>query len=180
MTKSKKLLLGTCIALSMASTPLWAADSIGTTVDDTMVTAKVKAALIDNPATKARQINVDTQAGTVQLNGFVDSASEKQAAETEAKGVVGVKKVVNNLQVRSGERTAGVVIDDSAITAKVKTALLSDSRTKGYEVNVKTNNGIVSLGGFVASAQEKQAAESVAGGVAGVVKVENGITVGKK
>lgn len=178
MKKSNLLVLSMGMVMGMTATALWAADSTaGNVVDDSIVTAKVKTALIENPATKARQINVETKHGVVQLNGFVESAAEKQAAETAAKQVNGVMQVSNNLQLRSGERTAGAAIDDTTITAKVKAALVGDSRTKAHQVEVKTYNGVVSLGGFVSSEAERQAAAQVAQNVAGVVKVENGVMV---
>jgi hyperosmotically inducible protein len=68
-------------------------------------------------------------------------------------------------------------MDDSAITAKVKTALIEDKRTKAHEIEVKTNDGVVSLGGFVDTASEKAAAGDVAMGVKGVTKVDNGLSV---
>jgi hyperosmotically inducible periplasmic protein len=180
MISRKKLLLSACVALVLTATSARAADSsMGVKLDDAAVTAKVKAALIDNPATKARQINVDTSHGVVQLNGMVDSAAEKQAAADSAKMVMGVASVDNNLEVRSGERTAGAVVDDTTITAKVKAALIADKRIKARQVEVKTYKGVVTLGGFVATATEKQAAEDVAEDVAGVVKVDNGIVVNK-
>lgn len=182
MNKSKgtrSVLLGAAITLAMVAAPSWASDTVGSVVDDSVVTTKVKAALIENPATKARQINVETKKGVVQLNGFVDTASEKHTAETVAKSVAGVNDVDNNLQLRSGERTVGKAVDDGAITAKVKSALISDSRTKAYQVEVKTYKGVVSLGGFVASEAEKKAAADVAQTVTGVVRVENGIKVSR-
>lgn len=172
--------LAACIALSLAATSVWASEAtVGSVVDDSVVTAKVKTALIENPSTKARQINVETKQGVVQLNGFVDNASEKQAAEATAKSVTGVASVANNLQIRSGERSAGTVVDDATITTRVKSALIADARTKAYKVEVKTYKGVVSLGGFVASDAEKQLAESLAQNVDGVVKVQNGLMVGK-
>jgi osmotically-inducible protein OsmY len=73
------------------------------TLDDSVVTAKVKAKLVDDPVTKAYQINVETFKGTVQLSGFVDSAEAAQRATTLAKDVGGVKDVKNSLQVRKSE-----------------------------------------------------------------------------
>jgi len=178
MKNIKNAMLGSCIALVLVTGSSWA-ESMGTAVDDATLTAKVKSTLIENPATKARQINVETKAGVVQLNGFVDTLAAKQAAETAAASVPGVVSVDNNLEVKAGERTAGAAIDDSAITGKVKTALIADSRTKAHQIEVKTYKGVVTLGGFVASANEKQAAESIAQSVNGVVKVENGIKVGR-
>lgn len=75
--------------------------STGEYVDDKTITAKVKAALIEDPDVKALQINVDTYNGVVQLNGFVDNAAQIPRASQIAKGVKGVKSVQNNLSVRT-------------------------------------------------------------------------------
>jgi hyperosmotically inducible protein len=75
--------------------------STGEVIDDSILTAKVKAALIEDTDTKAHQINVETKDGVVQLSGFVDSASAKSAASQVAKSVTGVKDVRNELSVKS-------------------------------------------------------------------------------
>jgi osmotically-inducible protein OsmY len=71
----------------------------GEGVDDSVVTAKVKAKLVDDPVTKAYQINVETFKGTVQLSGSVDSAEARSRATQLAMDVGGVKDVKNSLQV---------------------------------------------------------------------------------
>jgi len=78
-------------------------ETAGEVVDDSVVTAKVKAKLVDDPVTKAYQINVETFKGTVQLSGFVDSAEAVSRAGRLAKDVGGVKDVKNSLQVRKTE-----------------------------------------------------------------------------
>ena len=93
--------------------------SAGEQIDHTVLTAKVKAALIDDPATKARQIEVDTFRATVQLNGFVDTADEKAAATRVAHSVNGVQNVRNNLAIGHTDRSAGEVVDDGVVTTKV-------------------------------------------------------------
>ena len=75
----------------------------GEVVDDGVVTAKVKAKLVDDPLTKAYQISVETFKGTVQLSGFVDSAEASSRATQLASAVGGVKDVRNSLQVRTPE-----------------------------------------------------------------------------
>ena len=77
--------------------------SVGEVVDDGVVTAKLEAKLIDDPVTKAYQINVDTFKGTVQLSGFVDSAEARSRAAQLAKDTDGVKDVKNSLQIRKAE-----------------------------------------------------------------------------
>ena len=79
------------------------AESATQTLDDSVVTAKEKAKLVDDPVTKAYQINVETFKGTVQLSGFVDSAEAVTRATSLAKDVGGVKDVKNSLQVRKSE-----------------------------------------------------------------------------
>jgi hyperosmotically inducible protein len=72
----------------------------GTIIDDATVTAKVKAALIEDSTTKATEINVDTHGGTVQLNGFVDTQAAKDRAAELAQSIEGVQQVENNLNVK--------------------------------------------------------------------------------
>lgn len=69
-------------------------------VDDTAITTKVKAAILDEPSLKSRQVSVETMQSTVQLSGFVDSAKTKSKAGEIARGVTGVRSVKNDLIVR--------------------------------------------------------------------------------
>jgi osmotically-inducible protein OsmY len=85
------------------SAPAAPAQSATQALDDSVVTAKVKAKLVDDPMTKASQINVETFQGTVQLSGFVDSAEAVSRATQLAKDVGGVKDVKNSLQVRKSD-----------------------------------------------------------------------------
>jgi osmotically-inducible protein OsmY len=74
--------------------------STGEVIDDGVVTAKVKAALIEDPMTKAHQINVETFKGTVQLSGFVETDEARSRALQLARDVDGVKNVRDALEVR--------------------------------------------------------------------------------
>jgi hyperosmotically inducible protein len=74
--------------------------SMGTKLDDTMITGKVKAALMDAADVKSMQINVETKNGVTQLAGFVTSNGMKERAGKVAEGVNGVKKVDNALVVK--------------------------------------------------------------------------------
>lgn len=153
------------------------ARSVGTVMDDAAITASVKTKLTVDKDTKARQINVETQKGVVQLNGFVDSTKARNEAEKVAAGTDGVKEVRNNLEVRPADRVVGEVVDDAMITGKVDAALLADKRTSGLSIDVETRDGEVQLGGFVKSQAEKSAAVEVANGVKGVRVVKNAIDI---
>jgi len=75
-------------------------ESTGQYVDDSVITSKVKAALVNDLALKGFQIGVKTYQGVVQLSGFVDSATNASKAEQLARGVQGVTEVHNDLIVR--------------------------------------------------------------------------------
>jgi osmotically-inducible protein OsmY len=86
-----------------SQSPAAGQQTAGEVVDDSVVTAKVKAKLLDDPVTKAYQINVETFKGAVQLSGFVDSAEARSRATQLARDVGGVKDVKNSLQVRDSD-----------------------------------------------------------------------------
>jgi hyperosmotically inducible protein len=166
-----------CGAIATACTPSRTVKSAGEQMDDTTITAKVKTELARDKATSAHRIDVETFRGTVQLNGFVPSAEMKTEATRVARNVKGVQKVENNLRVSEGERTAGEVVDDTVITAKVKTALATDSTVAAHDVNVETRDGVVQLAGFVDSSAQKSQATEVARRIAGVKQVDNQLEV---
>jgi osmotically-inducible protein OsmY len=75
-------------------------ESTGEFVDDSAITAKVKAAFIREPTVKAFDVSVETFKGVVQLSGFVDTATQKTRAGEVARGVTGVRDVKNNITVK--------------------------------------------------------------------------------
>ena len=75
-------------------------NSMGSKLDDTVTTSKVKAALMDDKDVKSGQINVETKNGVVSLGGFVTSDKYKARAIEVAKGVKGVKSVVDAMYVK--------------------------------------------------------------------------------
>lgn len=163
--------------MAVACTPTRTQKSAGEQIDDTVLLAKVKAALIADPVAEAHEINVEVFRGIVQLNGFVETSAEKSRAGKVARDVGGVKDVKNNLTVKHEGETVGAVIDDATVTAKVKAALIDSSRTKAYQIEVETQKGVVQLSGFVDDASAKSAAVEIARSVAGVKSVINDIDV---
>ena len=85
-------------AAGCASTPT--SDSTGQYVDDTVITAKVKSALLGDDVVKSFAISVETVKRVVQLSGFVNTAEQRAAAGKDANAVAGVKEVHNNLIVK--------------------------------------------------------------------------------
>lgn len=95
------LILAALMASTMvACTSTPTQQSTGQAIDDGVVTAKVKAALIEDPVTKAHQINVETFKGQVQLSGFVETDEARTRALQLARDIEGVKKVKDALEVR--------------------------------------------------------------------------------
>ncbi|MEH6436279.1 BON domain-containing protein [Massilia sp. DD77] len=70
-------------------------------------------------------------------------------------------------------RGVAAIVDDAAITAGVKAALVGDPDLKASEINVETYQGVVQLSGFVGSAESVAAAATVARTVKGVKSVRN-------
>jgi hyperosmotically inducible protein len=149
----------------------------GEVIDDSLLTAKVKAALIDDPVTKARDINVETYRGVVQLAGFVDNAEQKAKATEIARSVTGVQEVRNDLRVSAQQGTVGQAVDDGLITTQVKAKLVGDSRTSAQQINVETQRGVVQLSGFVDSNDSKARAAELARQVTGVTNVRNDLEI---
>lgn len=84
----------------MACAPTAKREGTGEYVDDTVITTKVKAALVADPDLKAREINVETFKGTVQLSGFVSSRDDIEKAVAVARNVDGVTAVRNSMVVK--------------------------------------------------------------------------------
>ena len=90
------LMLGTVVGCASTATH----ESTGQYVDDSAITAGVKAAIVNAPTLKVSEINVETFKGTVQLSGFVSSAENIATASTVARSVNGVKSVKNDLRLK--------------------------------------------------------------------------------
>jgi hypothetical protein len=75
--------------------------TVGQSVDDVSITAAVKAKLAAEKTATLTKIDVDTNKGTVYLNGNVESAAMKTRATELARQVDGVREVVNNLKVNN-------------------------------------------------------------------------------
>lgn len=71
------------------------------------------------------------------------------------------------------QESTGQYMDDTAITAKVKTAIFNDATLKSAEINVETFKGVVQLSGFVNSAADIQRAVQLVQGISGVRSVRN-------
>jgi len=170
-----------------------AGESIGEYIDDSVITAKVKAAMIDDPLLKATEIKVTTENGTVWLSGTLDSQEKITRALEVAKNQENVQSVQNNLTLGVPEQPAseqasqqldkagesiGQYIDDSVITANVKAAMIEDPLLKATEIKVTTDNGMVRLSGVLDSQEKINRALEVAKNQEDVKSVQNDLALG--
>ena len=75
-------------------------DSTGEYVDDSVITSRVKSALLGDEAVKSFAVSVETVKRVVQLSGFVNTSDQKAAAGRDAAGVAHVRSVQNDLIVK--------------------------------------------------------------------------------
>ncbi|MGA8259596.1 MAG: BON domain-containing protein [Arenicellales bacterium] len=90
--------LALMLSLGCASTSTQ--EGTGEYLDDSVITAKVKTAIFNEPSLKSPEINVETFKGVVQLSGFVNSRSDINKAVRVASTVAGVKSVRNDMHVK--------------------------------------------------------------------------------
>lgn len=136
------------------------------------IESQIRTKLKSDPLTAAWNINPAVEGNTVTLTGLVDKEEERRRAEEIARGVVGELRQVNNQIVLTEE-----VVLDNAITAKVKTELVTNPVTRIGAIEVHSNKGVVQLNGSVKTEEQKREAERIASSTAGVKRVENNLKV---
>ena len=153
--------------------------TVGTEIDDTVVTAKVKSALLADSEVKSFDFKVETRKGAVQLSGFVDNQAQIDRAIAATRAVEGVKDVENAITLKTGSATVGNKVDDGITTAKVKSALLADPAVKSFDIAVVTRKGEVQLSGFVDNQAQIDQAMTLAVKIDGVTRVDNQMSIKK-
>ena len=153
-------------------------NKVGNFMDDSSITAKVKAALVDADDIKSTDISVETEKNVVTLSGFVESQAQAEKAVAVAKKVEGVTYVSDKLHVRDGkEQSAKGYAGDTATTSEIKAKLLADDIVPSRKVKVETTDGVVQLSGTVDSIAQSDRAESIAKAIDGVKSVKNDLKV---
>ena len=159
---------------------------------DAWLTAKIQSKYFIDTDVKGRRIDVDTQNGVVTLTGSVGSEAERRQAVALARNTDGVREVKDQLRLdalvrerETGARTeegqpraTGIERPDAWVTTKIQAQYFLDDEVKGHQINVDTSKGVVTLKGFVDTAQQKQEAEQIARETEGVRRVVNQLTVG--
>lgn len=168
-----------CNSPTQSTGPASPSTSVGTEIDDTVITAAIKSAFISTPEVKSLDLQVETRKGEVQLSGFVDSQGQIDRATAVAQNVSGVKSVQNKMAIKDSPASVGNKVDDSIVTTRVKSALLSDESIKSHDIAVITRKGEVQLSGFVDNQLQIDRALALTRGVEGVVAVNNEMSIKK-
>lgn len=153
--------------------------TLGTQVDDSVVTSSVKSALLADDLVKSFDLQVETRKGVVQLSGFADSQAQIDQALLLTRAVAGVTDVENGVTLKGGPTTVGTKIDDATVTGRVKTALLADPDIKSFDISVLTFKGEVQLTGFVNSQNQIDMATKLASAAEGASSVKNELMIKK-
>jgi len=170
--------LGCSQSTDSASAPP-ASTTIGTEIDDSVVSTQVKSALLADVDIKGFDFKIATHKGEVQLSGFVDNQTQLDRAIAVAKAVPGVKGIDSKVSLKGAASTIGNKVDDGILTTQVKAAFLGDVSIKSLDIAVVTRQGVVQLSGFVNNQDQIDRAIEVAQRIAGVSSVSNEMSIKK-
>jgi osmotically-inducible protein OsmY len=166
--------------------PTGTAGEAARTVDAGWITTKIHSQYFLNPTVKTWNVDVTTNSnGVVSLSGQVGSQEAKTEAVRIAREVEGVSRVEDHLRIEG--QAAGDTAEsdpdfgpnqpDPWITAKIQSKYFLDDEVKGHEINVDTNNGVVTLNGTVANEARRRQAVSLARATDGVKSVTDNLQV---
>ena len=146
-------------------------------VTDSWLTLQTKMALLADQRVTSADIHVTTQRGVIALHGKVNSEAEQQAAGEIAQKTEGAREVSNQLTVVPREDRRAVDRMDKEIVKDVKRGIKSDSRLKHARIQVRADEGIVTLTGKSPSLATSVRASETARRVPGVRAVRNELTL---
>jgi hyperosmotically inducible periplasmic protein len=138
-----------------------------------------------SPYLRAQDIEVSVDSGKATLTGTVEEDVNKELAKEIALGVTGIKDVDNKILVnadykpKSKNYTYGDTIDDTSITAAIKSKLTWSKFTDSRNISVTTKSGTVTLAGTASSDEEKKLAERLTRNTRGVTSVKNNLVITK-
>jgi len=156
-------------------------DDIG---KDLELKAKITAEVIDKMGTDVISINADVYEQIVMLTGAVDKASLKTEAGKLAKGIGGVKKVINEMLVieplNKKKGAAEAFVDDTVIESKINALLLDGEGVNVTNMRWRSVQGHVFLFGRALSSDERKKAVNIVTDIKNVLSVTNRIFIRPK
>lgn len=153
-------------------------------VGSVWTTTKIQAQFFADGDVKARDIDVTTRNGRVTLTGRVENDAQRQKAVQIARSTEGVTGVEDRLRIGpeagdagSASAGGGERVTDEQLTARVQSRFYQDDDLRRSTLEVRSENGVVILGGVVASEARKRQATAIAGRVDGVTDVRDELRV---
>jgi len=151
----------------------------GRTIAPAWITTRIQAQYFIDPELKPWNLEVTTNdEGVVTLEGEVEANEDKVQAVRIARETEGVSRVEDRLRVKgtttaagTSAGTAAVERPDAWLTAKIQSKYFLDDDVKGHEINVETNDGVVTLGGTVRTELQRRQALALARNTEGVRSV---------
>jgi hyperosmotically inducible periplasmic protein len=182
--------IGLAAALTLTSAPLTATTLTQTTAQPTASTLedRIEYRLETNDVTRKYDVKVNVAGTVATLTGKVATDAQKAQAGKLA-NVSGITKVENNITIdkdvdrtladrsKAGLQKTGDAITDAWITTKVKWFFMGDDVLKGSDINVDTNNKVVTLKGTVPNTAARNHAVNVAKMTEGVTRVVDALTL---
>jgi hyperosmotically inducible protein len=159
-------------------------------VEDAWLHGKLESALLFNEYLNSFNIDTDVKNGTAYLRGAVESDIDRDLAGEIAESIDGITNVENELVVDTAK--AQMAADDeeskeregfkhtvlnATLTARVKSQLLMNTNTTGTDINVDSDEGVVTLSGEVESPEEKDLAIRIASNTDGAKSVNDRLMV---
>lgn len=189
MHKLKTLAYATATAGMLALSPAnaLAQASPNNDVAEARLEGSVATAFALNRHLNPFRIQVEVQDQTAILTGTVENGVNRDLAKEVALSIEGIEEVDNQLEIDIGvdqsdaERTSlANTLNDATTTATVKSKLLWNRHTQGLDIDVDTNNSVVTLTGAADSDAARELAERLASNTAGVRDVRNNIVVSEE
>ncbi|MGD8309525.1 MAG: BON domain-containing protein [Chromatiales bacterium] len=160
-------------------------------VDDAEISAKIRARIVWSKSMSLLDVDVSTKDKVVSLSGTVPGEAERELLGRIAANTDGVEAVHNELEIADEESlaarakretaeavdAAGRAVSNGWITAKVSASLALDKSVNARDISVETSDGVVTLSGSVASAEEAESALDIASSIEGVKRVDATLSI---
>ncbi len=138
--------------------------------NDTEIAETILSALKCHSAINEEKIKVKVEDGVVTLDGEVDWEFQRNSAVMQIENLIGVKRIVNNITIKSG-------IVPKELKQKVNSAFHRSATIDAEKINIEVTGSKVVLTGKVRSWAEKNDAENAVWAAQGVNKVENNLEI---
>lgn len=152
--------------------------SFGNAIDDTTITTKINADLIGASASLFTSVDVNCVQGRVLLTGVVATPAQREQAGQIARGVRGVREVINELQIGGGGFMRSA--DDALVSSKLRTQLIGDKQIASRNYDISTVNGVIYVFGIARNQAELDRVLNYARNISGVQSVVNHVVLAQE